>query len=133
GGVVGGGGGGGGEGGGRGGGGRGGWGGRGGAGGARAAWRLPRCARRPTGSSAPGGSGTRPSPASMPTSPRCRPPDRQRTGWPTTPGSSNENGNSAAGHLACVRRAAGACLPSLHRSRPLGGVVGPDRQLTAAR
>src|SRR6266851_1165562 len=34
---------------------------------------------------------------------------------------------------AAPLRAAGARLPSLHRSRPLGGVVGPDRQLTAAR
>ena len=45
----------------------------------------------------------------------------------------NEHRNPAARHLACVRRAAGARLPSLHRSRPPGGVVGPDRQLTTAR
>jgi membrane-associated phospholipid phosphatase len=44
-----------------------------------------RAVSRPTGSSATGGSGTRPSPASTLTVPRCRPPIAQRTGWPTTP------------------------------------------------
>src|SRR5258708_1123955 len=56
----------------------------------------------------------------------------QGTGWAASGGRSDEKGNSADRHLACVRRAAGARLPSLHRSRPLGGVVGADRQLTAA-